>query len=128
MRLSRAADHGGHNDDETSGAIVVGGVSRRVAGKVWTAFATAFVVLSVALFLLMPRIGSSGLVQATWLPSRIDLTRGGPSLLPSLPGANLSVGVLPSERLRGAGEYVPLGYTGSAADQVVRNVRSPVSS
>ena len=126
--LALAAATVGHIDDETSGAIVVGGVSRRVAGKVWTAFATAFVVLSVALFLLMPRIGSSGLVQATWLPSRIDLTRGGPSLLPSLPGANLSVGVLPSERLRGAGEYVPLGYTGSAADKVVMHVRSRVSS
>ena len=126
--LALAAATMGHIDEEASRAMVVGGGSRRAAGMVWTAFATVFVLLSAALFLLMPRIGSSGLVQASWLPSRIDLTRGGPSFLPSRPGADLSPGILPSEVLRGAGDYVPLGYTGSAADKVVMHVRSRVSS
>lgn len=126
--LALAAATVGHIDEQTSRAVVVGGGSRRAAAAVWTAFATVFVLLSAVLFLLMPRVGATGLVQASWLPSRIDLTRGGPSLLPSLPGVGLSPGVLPSEQLRGAGEYVSLGYTGSAADKVVMYVRSRVSS
>ncbi|MCZ6788821.1 MAG: transglutaminaseTgpA domain-containing protein [Chloroflexi bacterium] len=126
--LTLAAATMGHIDEEASRAIVVGGGSLRAAGTVWTAFATVFVLLSVAIFLLMPRIGASGLVQASWLPSRIDLTRGGPILLPSLPGAGLSPGVLPSQQLRGAGDYVTLGYTGPAADTVVMHVRSRVLS
>ena len=126
--LALAAATMGHIDEEASRAVVVGGGSQRAVGRVWTGFAAGFVVLSVALFLLMPRIGASGLVQASWLPSRIDLTRGGPSGLPSLPGLGLSPGVLPSQQLRGAGDYVSLGYTGPAADQVVMHVRSRVSS
>ena len=126
--LALAAATMSHIDEEASRAIVVSEGSRRAAGKVWTAFAAGFVLLSVALFLLMPRIGASGLVQASWLPSRIDLTRGGPSLLPSLPGLGLSPGILPSEQFRGAGDYVSLGYTGSAADTVVMHVRSRVAS
>ena len=126
--LALAAATVGHIDEEASQAVVVGGGTRRAAGMLWTGFGTVFVLLSVALFLLMPRIGAAGLVQASWLPSRIDLTRGGPSFLPSRPGVGLSPGVLPSEQLRGAGEYVALGYTGSAADKVVMYVRSRVSS
>ena len=126
--LALAAATVGHIDEEASRATVVGAGSRQAAGRVWSAFAAGFVLLSVALFLLMPRVGASGLIQASWLPSRIDLTRGGPSLLPSLPGLGLSPGILPSEQLRGAGDYVSLGYTGPAADKVVMHVRSRVSS
>ncbi|MBI2872148.1 MAG: DUF3488 domain-containing protein [Chloroflexi bacterium] len=132
MLLALAAATVGHAEEESaSGVVVVGGGSRLAAGKVWVVFAFGFMLLAAGIFLLMPRFGfGGGLAQASWLPSRIDLTRGGPAGLPSRPSASVSAEILISSQgaRAGSSRYVTLGYVGSAADAVVMHVRSPVAS
>ena len=78
----------------------------------------------------MPRIALGALTQASWLPSRIDLTSGGPRQLPTRPGADVSKGFLVTRTFGGdaSDRYAPLGYTGSAADTPVMHVRSRVAT
>ncbi|HLB28484.1 MAG TPA: DUF3488 and transglutaminase-like domain-containing protein [Dehalococcoidales bacterium] len=117
---------------ETGGGVVaVGEISWPDAGKVWLGFAGATVLLAGAFFLLMPRLASTQVTQASWLPSRLDLTLSGLLKLPSKPSASVDSGILPSLQegeSAGAGEYATLGYTGSYADTAVMHVRSQISS
>ena len=116
---------------ETSQAVLVGELKWLTAGKVWLSVATGTLLLSAALFLLMPRLASGQVTQATWLPSRLDLSLGGPTMLPSKPSASVSPGIFPSlqdEGTLGDREHVTLGYTGSLADRTVMHVRSRISS
>ena len=126
--LALAATVAGHVDEETGQAEVVIGETWWATGRTWVGFASALTLLTAAVFLLMPRIGFGPLAQPSWLPSRIDLTRRPPADLPSRPSADVSTGFLVSRRMAGAGSgrYVPLGYTGTAADNPVMHVRSRV--
>ncbi len=120
----------GRVEAETSQAVLVGELKWLNLGKLWLGFATVALLISVIFFLFMPRLASSQVTQANWLPSRLDLSLGGLSMLPSKPGASVAPGIFPSlwERGLGDGDYVSLGYTGSLADTPVMNVRSRVSS
>ena len=116
---------------ETARAVVVGELKWRPLIRLWFGFTLAAVLISASFFLLMPRLVSSQVAQANWLPSRIDLSLGGLSMLPSRPGASVAPEILPSllDRPPGvAGDYATLGYTGSLADKPVMYVRSRVSS
>ena len=128
--LALAAATLGHSEEEAAQGIIVGGGRLLAASRVWVVFVVAFLLLAGAIFLVMPRFGLGGLTQATWLPSRIDLTAGGSGQLPSLPSAGVSSDILVSQQSggTGAGTYVGLGYVGSAADAVVMHVRSRISS
>ena len=125
--LALAAAVRGHVEEETDSAEQVVGRALPASGVLWAGFAGSFALLAVALFLLMPRIGFGALAQSSWLPSRIDLTGRGPSSLPSRPSAGVSPEFLTRAVGGGPGDrYVPLGYTGSAADVPVMHVRSRV--
>ncbi|MFQ5876040.1 MAG: DUF3488 domain-containing protein, partial [Dehalococcoidia bacterium] len=116
---------------ETSRSMLVGELKWLSAGKVWVGFATGALMLSAVLFLVMPRFVTGQVAQASWLPSRIDLTLGGPALLPSRPSASISPGILaslPDDGVLDDGKYTTLGYVGSWGDRAVMHVRSRVSS
>ncbi|MFC2070120.1 DUF3488 and DUF4129 domain-containing transglutaminase family protein [Chloroflexota bacterium] len=116
---------------ECDNAVIVGEQSLHIAGRSWLGFIAGAMLIAVVLFLIMPRIASSQMAQASWLPSRLDLTSGSPGALPNRPSASVSSGILPSSQNGGStseGEYISLGYIGSAADKVVMNVRSRISS
>ncbi|MFQ6122110.1 MAG: DUF3488 and DUF4129 domain-containing transglutaminase family protein [Dehalococcoidales bacterium] len=116
---------------ETSQAVLVGKVSWLTAGKVWLGFATGTLLLSAIFFLLMPRLASGQVAQASWLPSRLDLSLGGLATLPSKPSVSVSPGIFPSLQDEGRlsdKEYASLGYVGSSADKAVMQVRSRISS
>ena len=121
----------GRVEAETSQATPVGELKWLTAGKVWLRFAAVTLLLSAVFFLLMPRLASSEVAQASWLPSRLDLSLGGPTMLPSRPSASIAPGILPSRQddgVFGDGRYATLGYVGSSADRAVMHVRSRVSS
>ena len=126
--LALAAGTAAHIGEETRRAGVVIGGTWLTAGKVWASFLFGFIILAAAVFLLTPRIGFGALTQASWLPSRIDLTARGPRQLPSRPSADVSSEFLLTRPLDGStsNPYVPLGYAGSAADAPVMHVRSRV--
>ncbi|MFC1915976.1 transglutaminaseTgpA domain-containing protein [Chloroflexota bacterium] len=113
---------------ETGQAELVGELKLSGIGKLWIGFALGTLLLSAVFFLLMPRLASNQVTQASWLPSRLDLGLGGLSMLPSKPSALIAPGILPSRADGGEGEYTTLGYTGSAGDEVVMHVRSRISS
>lgn len=120
-----------HVEAEMTRAVVIGEIKWLTAWKVWLGFAGAVVLIAAIFFMLMPRLASNQLTQANWLPSRLDLSLGGPLKLPSKPGASVAPGILPSaQEKEGAGVsgYVTLGYIGSYADTAVMHVRSQISS
>ena len=116
----------GRIEAETRQAILVGELRWLTAAKFWVSFAVGALLLSTAFFLLMPRLASSAVTQASWLPSRLDLTLSGPALLPSKPSASVSPGIVPSRQ--DGSEYATLGYVGSSADRAVMHIRSRISS
>lgn len=119
-----------HIDGPANQSVLIGELKWMTAGKMWAGFITAALLLSTALFLVMPRI-ASGQVTANWLPSRLDFNLRGMVGLPSKPSASVSPGILASPEDEGAflgREYVPLGYTDSLANQPVMYVRSQISS
>ena len=121
----------GRVETETSQATLVGEFRWFTAGKVWAGLVTGTLLLSAVFFLLMPRLASNGVAQASWLPSRLDLSISGPAMLPSRPSASIATGILPSRQgdgIFGDGQYATLGYVGSSADRAVMYVRSRVSS
>ena len=127
--LALAAATMGHVEETSSRAIVVGGRTWVAAGRVWLGFAPVTLLLAAVLFLLMPRIGSANLTPEGWLPSRIDLTSGGPGRSPSSSSDPLSSGILASlTDVSGDGKHVSLGYVGPEEDSVVMHVRSLVLS
>jgi len=118
-------------ETESDQAVLVGKFDWLVAGKAWLVLSASVLLVATIIFLLMPRLASNQVTQASWLPSRLDLSLGGPAMLPSRPGASVSQGIIPSLQDRGlSGEevYATLGYQGSRADTVVMNVRSRISS
>jgi hypothetical protein len=118
-------------ETEMAGAVVIGELRWLSVGRFWLAFTLGAVIISTVIFLLMPRLVSSQVAQASWLPSRLDLGLGGLPMLPSRPGASVAPEILPSlfDRPPGiAGDYAALGYTGSLADKPVMHVRSRISS
>ena len=126
--LALAATVAGHIDEESSQAEEVIGGTWRAASSVWAGFVSALILLTAAVFLLMPRVGFGPLAQPSWLPSRIDLSGRGPTDLPSRPSASVSSEFLASRRIGDAssGDYIQLGYTGTAADAPVMHVRSRI--
>jgi transglutaminase-like putative cysteine protease len=121
----------GYVEAETNQAVLVGELKWLNVRKSCLGFAMVALLISAIFFLFMPRLASSQVAQARWLPSRLDLSLGGLAMLPSKPGASVAPGILPSLQdrgTRGAGDYVALGYTGSLADAPVMNVRSRISS
>lgn len=120
-----------HIELEAEQAEQVGRIGWPGIARVWLGLATGILLIAAIFFLLMPRVASSQVRQASWLPSRLDLTQAGPAILPSRPSAAVEPGIFPFTRnpdAASSGEYVPLGYTGSSADRVVMNVRSRISS
>ena len=117
-------------DAEISQTVLIGELKWITAGKFWLGFVTVTLLVSAVFFLLMPRLASSQLTQASWLPSRLDLSLGGFSMLPSKPSASVAPGIFPSfqDGAFGDGEYATLGYAGSSADIPVMYVRSRISS
>ena len=115
---------------ETSQAMLVGELRWFTAIKVLSGFAIITLLLSAAFFLLMPRLAGTEVAQAAWLPSRLDLSLSGSSMLPSRPSASAYPGILPSQygETLDDSKYAALGYIGSSADRVVMQVRSRVSS
>ena len=116
---------------EANQSVVVGELSWSGAVKVWLGFSAVTLLVAAIFFLLMPRLASNQLTQASWLPSRLDLSLGGLAKLPSKPGASVAPGILPSlqeEDSSGTRVYAALGYTGSYADAAVMHVRSQISS
>ncbi|MBA7648501.1 hypothetical protein ES703_56287 [subsurface metagenome] len=61
-------------DAETDQAMVVGELRWLTAGRVWLGFAIGTLLVAAIFFLLMPRLASSQVTQASWLPSRLDLS------------------------------------------------------
>ena len=86
----------GRVEVETSQATLIGELKWLTAGKVWLGFAAGTLLLSAVFFLFMPRLASIQIAQATWLPSRLDLSLGGLAMLPSRPSASVFPGILPS--------------------------------
>lgn len=116
---------------EASQAILVGEFKWLTAVKFWLGFAAGVLLISAIFFLLMPRLASNQIAQASWLPSRLDLSLSGLSMLPSKPSASVASGIVPSrqgEGVLGDGEYATLGYAGSPGDITVMYVRSRISS
>lgn len=129
--LALAAVAVGRVETETSQALLVGELRWLTAGKAWLGLAAGTLLLSAVFFLLMPRLASRDILQAAWLPSRLDLSLGGPATLPSKPSAPALSGIFPSRQdseALGNGKYATLGYVGSLADKAVMQVRSRVSS
>lgn len=119
----------GRIEGEASQVVLVGEFNWLSAGKFWFSFATGALIVSALFFLFMPRLASGQVTQASWLPSRLDLSLLGSAILPSKPSASAAPGIFPSLQGRGAGgDHATLGYTGSAADEPVMHVRSRVSS
>lgn len=114
-------------DAARSQSQLVGDFNWLKLGKFWLGFGVAVFTVAAVFFLLMPRIASSQVTQATWLPSRLDLSLGGFPFLPSRPSGLATEGIFPSQDSLGGG-YATLGYTGSSADQPVMYVRSRISS
>jgi len=116
---------------DAENAELVGELDRKGHASAWAGFSVAVLLIAGVFFLTIPRIASGQVTQASWLPSRLDFSQRGPSMLPSRPGASISPGILPftpgGEGSDGR-QYVPLGYTGSFADTPVMHVRSRVSS
>ncbi len=118
-------------ETESGETVVVGELSWRTGINAWSGFTIATLLIAAVLFLLMPRLASRQVTQASWLPSRLDLSLSSPAMLPSRPGAAVAPGIFPSSRdgiLSGDEVYATLGYAGSQADTVVMNVRSRISS
>ena len=121
-------------ETEAGQAVVIGEVKWLAATKVWLALSCVTILVTAIFFLLMPRLASNQVTQASWLPSRLDLGLGGLLRLPSKPGASMDPGILPSlqegESFGSTGRpaYATLGYSGSYADTVVMHVRSQISS
>jgi len=114
---------------EASQATLVGELRWLTTGKFWLGFAAGTLLLSTAFFLLTPRLANSQVAQASWLPSRLDLSLGGLTMLPSRPSASVSPEILPSlDTGADDSEHATLGYVGSLADRAVMHVRSQVSS
>ncbi|MFC1900418.1 transglutaminaseTgpA domain-containing protein [Chloroflexota bacterium] len=120
----------GRLESETNKAVIVGEPNLFISGRAWFGFVAGAMIIAAVVFLFMPRIASNQLAQASWLPSRLDLTLWSSRELPSKPSASVSPGIFPSSQYGEPidGEYTSLGYTGSAADEVVMNVRSRISS
>ncbi len=120
----------GRVEVETSQATLIGELKWLTAGKVWLGFAAGTLLLSAVFFLFMPRLASIQIAQATWLPSRLDLSLGGLAMLPSRPSASVFPGIIPSLQDGEAldGDHATLGYVGSSADRAVMYVRSRISS
>ena len=114
-------------DAARSQSQLVGDFNWLNLGRFWLGFGVAVFTVAAVFFLLMPRIASSQVTQATWLPSRLDLSLGGFPFLPSRPSGLATEGIFPSQDSLGGG-YATLGYTGSSADQPVMYVRSRISS
>jgi transglutaminase-like putative cysteine protease len=130
MLMAFSAAVQGHKEEEASQAALVSGSVGPTGIVVLGGLHLGFLTLAGVLFLFMPRFGFGGLDVATWLPSRIDLTAGGPARLPSRPSAPVSADILLSAPLGDGAldRYARLGFTGSAADAAVMHVRSPVAS
>ncbi len=118
----------GRIEGEAGKAVLVGEFSWLGAGRFWLSFAAGALLVSTLLFLFMPRLASGQVTQASWLPSRLDLSLRGFSMLPSKPSASAALGIFPSQGRGAGGDHAALGYTGSAADEPVMHVRSRVSS
>ncbi len=118
-------------ESEADKAVLVGESKLFISGRTWAGFIAGAMIIAVAAFLFMPRVASNQIAQAGWLPNRIDLALGNSLGLPAKPSAYVSPGLFPSvdygETADGE-RYGSLGYTGSAADEVVMNVRSRISS
>lgn len=118
-------------ESEASRSTTVDELRWPVAAKFWITFSAGTLLVSGIFFLLMPRLASSQMRQAGWLPSRLDLSLGQWSMLPSKPGASVAPGILASSgngEAREYGDYAPLVYIGNAADTPVMQVRSRISS
>ncbi|MFC1962898.1 transglutaminaseTgpA domain-containing protein, partial [Chloroflexota bacterium] len=129
--LALIAATSSRSEAEMSQTTLVGELRWLTTGKAWLGLAAGTLLLSAVFFLLMPRLASSGITQASWLPSRLDLHLDGPAMLPSKPSASIAPGILPSRQddgVFGDGQYATLGYVGSSADRAVMHVRSRVSS
>jgi transglutaminase-like putative cysteine protease len=119
----------GRMEGEANQAVLVGGFSWLGAGRFWLSFAAGALLVSALFFFFMPRLASGQFAQASWLPSRLDLSLRGLTMLPGKPSASVAPGIFPSLQGRGAdGDHATLGYVGSAADEPVMHVRSRVSS
>ncbi|MEE9400091.1 MAG: transglutaminaseTgpA domain-containing protein, partial [Dehalococcoidales bacterium] len=131
MVLAMTAVTVGRVEAETEKAVLVGEFKWLAAGRLWFGLAAGTLLIATFFFLLMPRLASSQVTRASWLPSRLDLSLGGLSMLPGRPSASVAPEILPSLQDRGdggEGKYSTLGYTGSAADIPVMYVRSRISS
>jgi transglutaminase-like putative cysteine protease len=118
-------------ETETGQAALIGELRWSTAGRYWLGFAAVTLLVSAVFFLLMPRVVSSQVAQASWLPSRLDLSLGGLATLPGRPSASIAPGILPSRLdgvVPGGRDYVTLGDTTSPADTPVMYVRSRISS
>ncbi|MBI4187766.1 MAG: transglutaminase domain-containing protein [Chloroflexi bacterium] len=116
---------------ESNRAVSIGKFDWQATTRFWLSFTGGTLLISVIFFLLMPRLASSQITQANWLPSRLDLGIDKFARLPGKPGASATPGILPSLQDRqGDGEtnYATLGYIGTAADVPVMYVRSRISS
>ena len=128
--LALAAAATGYVDEQSVQVTVVGGGSWLVSARAWAGMGAAFILFAGTLFLLTPRYGIGTLTRTNWLPSRIDLTAGGPTGLPSRPSASLSPMILASQQSFSGqyGGHVTLGYTGKGGDTPLMHVRSRVAS
>lgn len=115
-------------DAAKSQSVLVGDFSWLNMGKFWLSFGISVFMISAIFFLLMPRLASSQITQASWLPSRLDLSLSRFSFLPSKPSASATPGIFPSQDDTSGGRYTILGYTGFSADKPVMHVRSRISS
>ncbi len=119
----------GRMEGEANQVVLVGEFSWQSAGRFWLSFAAGTLLVTALFFFFMPRLASGQFAQASWLPSRLDLSLRGLAMLPGKPSASVAPGIFPSLQGRGAdGDYATLGYVGSAADEPVMHVRSRVSS
>ncbi len=111
-------------------SVLVGKLPLRLAGKLWVSYIVTALLLSTAVFLMMPRV-ARGQLTATWLPSRLDFSLRGMIGLPDKPSASVSPGILAfpegEEAVPGRG-YVSLGPTDPSANRAVMYVRSQISS
>jgi hypothetical protein len=125
-----AAASTGYVDEQSGPVEVVGGGSRLASARAWSGVTAAFLLFVAIIFLFTPRYGFGTLTRTSWLPSRIDLTAGGPADLPSRPSSSVSPMILPSrESFSGQdGRYIRLGYTGTDGDTPLMHVRSRVAS
>jgi len=129
--LALASVYTSRVETESAQVTLVGELNWSMGVKAWAGFTIAALLLATVVFLLMPRLASRQVTQASWLPSRLDLSLSSPAILPGRPGAEVAPGIFPSlenGEVPSVDEYASLGYTGSHADSVVMNVRSRISS